>query len=86
MSYTIVLSRTGKILRVKNESDLIKELGPNGWGTLTFFEDELGDEVLPPFFKKADKAPTIWTGADRPLYLWGHKIPDSRRIFAQGST
>ena len=70
-SYTITLSSQGKVIQTRNTSNDIKYLGEKGWGAQYTFKNEKGEVVGQYFVPNAP--PAVWTGANRPLYVFGLK-------------
>jgi hypothetical protein len=74
MQFNYHFNREGKITSIDDLSDMIKEVGKKGWGIqLNFYIlDDEGEKLIKRSFMPT-KAPFIWTGSSRLLYICGKK-------------
>ena len=76
--YDIYFGSNGEMKMEKRKVFDKNYLGSKGWGeNIRFFNRETGEEYKDlRFFHKTD-APWVWTGVDKPLYIFGWKVGTS---------
>jgi RHS repeat-associated protein len=70
--YVVTEQTDGKSVKVDNASSYYKNIGPHGWGRSITFKNAEGKIVGTKFIPTL--APDFWSGANRPLYVFGIKI------------
>ena len=75
MQFNYHIGKDGKVTSIDDVSSAIRDVGKKGWGIqLNFYMLDGKEEKLISTSFIQTKAPYMWSGASRPLYIYGKKV------------